>query len=146
MKKLSIILIAVLGIFTFSSCDDFLDMKPTNQLESSDAINTAADAKVFMNGIMTKLSSSNLYGLNLFLYADAKGGDLTIFSQGRGSDGLYSFNHNPNSGSYSGFRTTSYNTILQLNNLIANIEKLEANPEVTEDFDDMKGQALTIRA
>lgn len=146
MKKLSIILIAVLGIFTFSSCDDFLDMKPTNQLESSDAINTAADAKVFMNGIMTKLSSSNLYGLNLFLYADAKGGDLTIFSQGRGSDGLYSFNHNPNSGSYSGFWTTSYNTILQLNNLIANIEKLEANPEVTEDFDDMKGQALTIRA
>ena len=145
MKKLSIILVAVLGIFTFSSCEDFLDMKPTNQLASSEAINTAADAKVFMNGIMTRLSSSNLYGLNLFLYADAKGGDLTIFSQGRGSDGLYSFNHNPNSGSYSGFWTTSYNTILQLNNLIENIAKLEAEG-ASEDFGDMKGQALTIRA
>lgn len=145
MKKLSIILVAVLGIFTFSSCEDFLDMKPTNQLASSEAINTAADAKVFMNGIMTRLSSSNLYGLNLFLYADAKGGDLTIFSQGRGSDGLYSFNHNPNSGSYSGFWTTSYNTILQLNNLIDNIAKLEAEG-ASEDFGDMKGQALTIRA
>ena len=55
MKKLSIILIAVLGIFAFSSCEDFLDMKPTNELESSDAINTAADAQVFMNGVMTRM-------------------------------------------------------------------------------------------
>ena len=146
MKKLSIILIAVLGIFAFSSCEDFLDMKPTNQLESSDAINTAADAQVFMNGVMTRLSSSNLYGLNLFLYADAKGGDLTIFSQGRGSDGLYSFNHQPSSGAWSGFWTTSYNLLLQVNNLIANIEKLEANPDNKEDFGNMKGQAYTIRA
>ena len=146
MRKLSIILIAALGIFTFSSCEDFLDMKPTNQLESSEAIKTAADAQVFMNGIMTRMSSSNLYGLNLFLYADAKGGDLTIFSQGRGSDGLYSFNHQPSSGSYSGFWTTSYNLILQLNNLLTNIEALEADPNTSEDFSNMKGQAYTLRA
>lgn len=121
-------------------------MKPTNQLESSEAIKTAADAQVFMNGIMTRLSSSNLYGCNLFLYGDTKGGDLTIFSQGRGSDGLYSFNHNPSSGSYSGFWTTSYNLILQLNNLLTNIEALEADPNNSEDFSSMKGQAYTIRA
>ena len=146
MRKLSIILIAALGIFTFSSCEDFLDMKPTNQLESSEAIKTAADAQVFMNGIMTRLSSSNLYGCNLFLYGDTKGGDLTIFSQGRGSDGLYSFNHEPSSGAWSGFWTTSYNLILQLNNLLSNIEKLEADPNNSEDFSSMKGQAYTIRA
>ena len=146
MKKLSIILIAVLGIFAFSSCEDFLDMKPTNQLESSEAIKTAADAQVFMNGVMTRLSSSNLYGVNLFLYGDAKGGDLTIFSQGRGSDGLYSFNHEPSSGSWSGFWTTSYNLLLQVNNLISNIEKLESDPNNSEDFGNMKGQAYTIRA
>ena len=146
MKKLSIILIAVLGLFTFSSCDDFLNMTPTNQLESSDAIKTAADAEVFMNGIMTKMSSSSLYGCNLFLYGDTKGGDLTIFSQGRGSDGLYSFNHNPSSGSYSGFWTTSYNLILQLNNLLGNIEAIEANPDNSENFDNIKGMALTLRA
>ena len=146
MKKLSIILIAVLGVFAFSSCEGFLDMKPTNQLESSEAIKTAADAEVFMAGVMTRLSSSNLYGVNLFLYGDTKGGDLTIFSQGRGSDGLYSFNHEPSSGAWSGFWTTSYNLILQLNNLLSNIEKLEADPNNSEDFGNMKGQAYTIRA
>lgn len=146
MKKLSIILIAVLGVFAFSSCEDFLDMKPTNQLESSEAIKTAADAEVFMAGVMTRLSSSNLYGVNLFLYGDTKGGDLTIFSQGRGSDGLYSFNHEPSSGSWSGFWTTSYNLILQLNNLLANIEALEADPNNSEDFGNMKAQAYTVRA
>ena len=146
MKKLSIILIAILGVFAFSSCEDFLNMKPTNQLESSEAIKTAADAEVFMAGVMTRLSSSNLYGVNLFLYGDTKGGDLTIFSQGRGSDGLYSFNHEPSSGAWSGFWTTSYNLILQLNNLLSNIEALEADPNNTEDFGNMKGQAYTIRA
>lgn len=146
MKKLNIILLAVLGVFALASCDDFLDMQPTNQAESSEAIKTAADAQIMMNGIMSKMTSSSLYGRNITLYADAKGGDLTIYSAGRGNDGLYSFNHAPATGSYSGFWTVGYNIILQLNNLLANIELLEANPDISENFDDIKGQAYTLRA
>ncbi len=146
MKKLSIILIAVLGIFTFSSCEDFLNMEPTNQLESVDAIKTAADAEVFMTGVMSRLTSGNYYGRNMFLYGDAKGGDLTIYSQGRGYDYLYSFNHTPSSGAGSGFWSTGYDIVLQLNNLLNNIEKMESDPENTEDFGDMKGRAQTLRA
>ena len=146
MKKISIILIAVLGIFTFSSCEDFLNMEPTNQLESVEAIKTAADAEVFMTGVMSRLTAGNYYGRNMFLYGDTKGGDLTIYSQGRGYDYLYSFNHTPSSGSGSGFWSTGYDIILQLNNLLNNIEKMEANPENTEDFGDMKGRAQTLRA
>ena len=78
------------------------------------------------------------------MYGDAKGGDLTIYSAGRGLDNLYSFNHSATSGNYSGFWTTGYYCILQINNLLENIAKLEAAGSTGFSF--YKGQALTLRA
>lgn len=145
MKNIKFILIAVLGIFAVSSCDDFLDKKPTNSADSASMIVTANDAQLVLNGVMSKMLSSSYLGRNMFLYADAKGGDLTIESQGRGMDYLYTFGHEATSGTCSGFWTQGYNIIMQLNNLIANIDELVA-AGTEEDFDDAKGQALTYRA
>ena len=143
MKRINI-LFALFCILVLSSCDAFLDKKPTNSGESSSMIKTEADAQLALNGIMEKMISSSYLGRNMFLYADAKGGDLTIESQGRGSDNLYTYGHSPESGTYSGFWTQGYNIIMQLNNLITNIEALnEAGTE--EDFDDALGQAYTYR-
>lgn len=141
--KSFIIIILFLG---FSSCDDdFLDVTPSNSGDASTSIETLADAEVMLTGIMSNLTSSSYYGRNFIIYAEAKGGDLTTVSMGRGLDGLYSFNHSPSTGSNSGFWNSIYSSILQANNLIVNIEKLEAAG--TEDnFDDVKGQALTARA
>lgn len=144
MKKLNIILFAVC-LISLASCKDFLDVKPTNQADASTSIQTGADAQVFMNGIMRKMSSSSYYGRNFFMYADAKGGDFAISSQGRGLDGLYTFNHAPSSGSYSGFWEQIYHCILQVNTLLENIANLEKDPEA-EDLSEYKGQALTLRA
>ena len=66
----------------------------------SDALATTRDAEVAINGIMNKMSASTYYGRNMLLYADAKGGDLTIYANGRGNDNLYTFNHTPTSGTY----------------------------------------------
>lgn len=145
MNKIKSVIIIILFL-GFSSCDDdFLDVAPSNSGDASTSIQTLADAKVMLTGIMSGMTSSNYYGRNFMLYADAKGGDLTTISMGRGLDGLYSFNHSPTSGSYSGFWNSIYYGILQTNNLILNIEKLEeAGAEA--NFDDVKGQALTARA
>jgi hypothetical protein len=80
------------------------------------------------------------------LYADAKGGDFAIRSQGRGLDALYTFNHSASSNSYSGFWSQIYNCILQANNLLLNIEKIEADGKGSTALSDYKGQALTARA
>jgi len=144
MKKKSLYIIA-LASFSLLACKDFLDVKPTNSTDSSVTIQTIADAEVMINGLSQKLIQSTLYGRNMLLYADAKGGDLTIVSQGRGLDALYVFNHSVNTNSYSGFWTDGYNAILQTNNIIKSINELEANG--TElDFRNYKGQALTLRA
>lgn len=143
MKKYKIILLGLLTISLYS-CKDFLDVKPTNSADADEAIKTPKDASVAINGVMRLMTSSDYYGRNFLIYGDAKGGDFTIVSQGRGLDGLYTFNQSPSTGSYSGFWTHIYNNLLQVNNLLENIAKQEA-AGVT-GFDSAKGQALTARA
>lgn len=138
-------LIASLFVLSFGSCEGFLDVEPSNSGDSETSVLTPSDATVMINGLMSKLTDFDYYGRNFIMYGDTKGGDLTIYSAGRGLDGLYTFNHSASSGSYSGFWIQIYHCILQANSLLASIESLEA--EGTEyDFSDHKGQALTARA
>lgn len=144
MKKINILFV-ILCIFAMTSCDSFLDMKPSNSGNADGAIQTAKDAEVFINGLMSKMSSSSYYGRNFIMYGDTKGGDLAIASQGRGLDDLYTFNHSASSGSYSGFWSQMYHCILQINSLLENMERLEKEGS-SENFSEYKGQALTARA
>ncbi len=143
MKKINIFLLGLL-IIGLSSCKKFLDIKPSNSGDSDLAIQTPADAQVMVNGIMRSMTSSDYYGRNFLMYGDAKGGDFTIYSQGRGLDNLYSFNHSATNGSYVGFWSQIYFSILQTNNLLENIAKLEVKEPTA--FNSTKGQALTARA
>jgi hypothetical protein len=145
MKKIKIILGAFLIVAIASCSKDFLDVTPTNAGDANESINTASDANRMIIGLMSNMISSDYYGRNFIMYGDAKGGDLTIFSQGRGLDGLYTFNHSPSNGSYSGFWEQIFHSVLQANNIIAGIEKLKSAGS-TEDFDSYLGQALTARA
>lgn len=136
---------AILLVFSCFSCKDFLDVKPTNSGDSESSIQTAADAQVMTNGLMRLMTSSDYYGRDFIMYGDAKGGDLTIASQGRGLDALYTFNHTQTANNYSSFWTQLYDGILQANTLLENIERVEQEG-TTEDFSSYKGQALTARA
>ena len=47
MKKIyHLLALVILGAFTFTSCDDFLDMQPTNSGNAEGAVGTVADAQV----------------------------------------------------------------------------------------------------
>ncbi len=144
MKK-SFIITCLFAALISTSCSDFLDVEPTDSTEAPTAITTAKDAQVVINGLMSKLTDEDYYGRTFPLYADAKGGDLTIGSQGRGYDALYVFNHAESTNSYDGLWSQGYHCLLQVNNLLAAIETMKAQGS-TEDFDDKIGQALTLRA
>lgn len=144
MKTIKYIISAIACVVLLSSCEDFLDMQPSNAVNASSAIKTTDDAQTAINGVMRAMTSSSYYGRDFFLYGDAKGGDLTIYAQGRGRDNLYAFNHSATSGSYSAFWSRGFYCIMQLNNLIENISALQA--EGKTGFDDYLGQAYTLRA
>lgn len=145
MKKINILFPIIMCTLALSSCEKFLDVKPTNSGDSSVSVTTAQDAEVIINGLMSRLTSYTYYGRNFLLYADAKGGDLAIASQGRGSDALYVFSHSASSNSYSAFWIQMYNCIRQINNLLENIDNIE-KAGTDDDFSRYKGQALTARA
>lgn len=145
MKKINILLAAICVVLTVS-CEGFLDVKPSNSAAAETSITTAADAKVIMNGIMSKMTSYSYYGRNFIMYGDAKGGDFALRSQGRGLDALYTFNHSPSSNAYSGYWIQIYHCLAQVNNLLVNIEKIEAEGSSTNTLLIYKGQALTLRA
>ena len=145
MKKINILLAAICVVLTMS-CEGFLDVKPSNSAAAETSITTAADAKVIMNGIMSKMTSSNYYGRNFIMYGDAKGGDFALRSQGRGLDALYTFNHSASSNSYSGYWSQIYHCLAQVNNLLVNIQKIEDAGNSTSALLVYKGQALTLRA
>src|SRR5262245_43169159 len=94
--------------FGLFSCNKTLDVEPTNQVNANASIKTPADAQIMINGIMRAMSNSDYYGRNFILYGDAKGGDMTIPSSGRGNDGLYTFNHSATSGNYSSYWSQIY--------------------------------------
>src|SRR5699024_10765861 len=91
------------------------------------------------------LSAAEYYGSNFPLYGDVKGGDLAVYSQGRGFDYLYAFNHSAESNPFSSVWTQGYHVLVQINNLLESIERIEAEGS-PEDFSNSKGQALTARA
>lgn len=142
-NRLRIFIFSMLALGLFS-CKKTLDVEPTNQVNANASIKTPADAQIMLNGILRSMSSSDYYGRNFLLYGDAKGGDMTIPSQGRGNDGLYTFNHSATTGSYSGYWSQIYFSLLQVNNLLENIARLEATGAT--GYNTYKGQALTLRA
>jgi hypothetical protein len=146
MKKITLSIIAIIGLVAATSCEGFLDLQPTNSAAAESAINTPADAKVILNGVMRSMTAADYYGRNFFLYGDVKGGDVAVVSLGRGNDALYTFNHSATSNAYMGYWSQIYYCLLQLNNLLANIDRMEAEGNASATLSDYKGQALTLRA
>ncbi len=142
--KRSFYIAALIGTLLVCACEDFLNMQPTDSSNAEEAVTSVQEAEEMMNGIMRKMTASSYYGRRMLLYADAKGGDLTIYSAGRGEDALYTFNHSATSSTYFDMWETGYTLIAQANNLLENIERLEAAGESGYGF--IKGQALTLRA
>jgi hypothetical protein len=145
MNTIKILLICLLAGSLFS-CNKFLDVTPTNQVDATTSVKTPADAQTMLNGIYRSMTNANYYGRIFVLYGDAKGGDFVIPTGGggRGDDALYTFNHTANSNSYSGCWQQIYFIIAPVNNLIQNITNLEAGGAT--GFDSYMGQALTLRA
>jgi len=144
MKAMKIFLAGVMAL-SLSSCKDFLDVEPTNMGKVETSIQTPADAQIMVNGLMNSMTDVNYYGRNFIMYGDAKGGDLAVYSQGRGLDALYTFNHTATTNSFSGTWLQIYNGIHQANNILERIATVEATAP-NASFDTYKGQALTARA
>ncbi len=148
MKKLLSIIFCI-SVFFLSSCDEFLELTPTNSIVASKALTTVNEATVAMNGIYNRITYSNYYGQRMTKYADMRGGDLYVPSNGRSDDSFFLFNHEESRNNYGTMWDVIYKVIMLCNNVIENIENGNVTTTTSAQeaaLNDVKGQALAIRA
>ena len=66
MKKIyTIIFVSCLAAISFSSCSDWLDVRPADEIKEEYLFETGNGYRTALNGIYRKLATFDLYGSNL---------------------------------------------------------------------------------
>lgn len=147
MKKVFYFIIAAMALTGFNSCEGFLSQTSTNEVADSDVFTDAAGLENARIGLYNCLQSQYYYGGYYQLIADAysdngtTGGydnlDLDELGYKEASaDNIYIEN----------VWIAIYNTIYTANQILANIDNIQDETLSDEVSDDIKGEALAIRA
>lgn len=148
MRKLYYLAACLLALCT--SCSDWLDVKPKTNVEEEDLFKNEQGFKEALTGIYIKMSETQLYGRELTY------GFLSQLAQNYLSDGneladyyedtWYTYPSTRTETYINDFWTEGYNTIANINNLLANIES-RGDVIVTDGYHDLiKGEALGLRS
>lgn len=65
MKKIIILILAILGIGTFTACKKWLDVKPEDKFLEKDLFSTKQGFEDVMNGVYISIANNNMYGARL---------------------------------------------------------------------------------
>lgn len=157
MKKIKYIALCMM-IILFNSCgNDWLDLQPSTSIETEGSLTELRDFEFILNGAYSSMQSSNYYGADMVCYGDLRGDDVKSYKSSSTNVSYYLFKYNKTNGP-SGFWGMYYGRAKNLNVLLRDIEKVEIVPdrEITtptmlkmteqEYFNDLKGEALAIRA
>lgn len=147
MKRIYLFSTIASLLFLFSACgNDWLDeMKPQTESETEKSLTTLTEAEYALNGIYDLYRQYEYYGARFTFYADAKGEDM----QARGDSKrvakyyLFSFNAVDAPSTYWAY---PYEAIRNANNVITFAEKYTATDSEKTQFNNIYGQALTMRA
>ncbi len=144
MKKTLYFLI--LSVFFFASCsEDWIDLKPTTQVISLEAIKNLVDADYAVNGIYSTFQSYEYYGARMQYYADVTGDDMQATGTNKRSSQYYMMISNTDN-VYTSLWAMPYRVIRYANNILAQIDGLQVTVAEEAKKNDIKGQALSLRA
>ena len=136
MKKLNKIYIACLGtLVLLNACNKQLNLQPFQSVSQNQALTTAADVQVTLVGAYNRASQSDLYGGGAFLYPDLLATQTEITWQGtfQGLTQMTDQQITIDNGFVNGTWADGYQVINQVNNVLANLSKVDtANAGRTE--------------
>jgi hypothetical protein len=146
MNKIKIFGILVLASLAAVSCKDALNQMPNTEIV--EGVYDVASAEAAMIGVYNVLQSTSLYGTNMSIFGDLRGGDMrpTSSSSSR-TTGHYEFNNRtPDNGPGGSFWSLSYSALNRVNSIITayNNEMVTDGTEAARN--DILGQALAMRA
>lgn len=146
MQKKNILLIGFIFLLTFSSCSDWLDVKPKMQVEREELYQSEKGFESALVGCYAKLKRGSLYGKTLTF------GDIEYLAQHWIANETYQLFKDFDYGSdfvkniIETIYKDMYNTIAQTNDLLYYIEKNKSVFADTNSYNLIKGEALAMRA
>ena len=149
MKKKINICIATCLIFFMCSCsNDWLNVPPATSLSSLDAVENFNDVNSLLvgmyHGLRATSSTYEYYGATFIHYGDVRGDDMQARDPGMRTSVNYEMSYTVNNAP--NIWTRPYDVIHRANEVIFAINDGKANDGAKADVDDVKGQALTVRA
>lgn len=147
MKQFYLFSTIVSFLFLFSACgNDWLDeMTPQTSAETEKSLTTLTEAEYALNGIYDLYRKYEYYGARFTYYADAKGEDMQARGDSKRVAKYYLFTFNAVDAP-SNFWSYPYKAIRNANNILSFTEKYTAIDSEKKKFDNIRGQALTMRA
>lgn len=127
-----------------SSCEDFLDLTPTDNLTDENALVSLDDFRQALNGCYSGLTSRGYYGGAYIVAADRMSDDLRRSSENLGEGvQMHSYTFNASTTEPAAIWTQLYAVINRANIVIGRIDGVEGSQGAKNS---LKGQALFIRA
>ena len=145
MKKLSILL---LGVFALWGCSENLTQSPSDQLPSTDAIQSLTDLNNAVNGAYQRMAvSQGSYAGYYGRYADGAGGDLKYLQSANHYSPIIRLQCDQNSEFSDQAYYDIYVSVARINDILTVYDKVpaETNAEKAKK-NDLKGQLLALRA
>ncbi|GAA3963914.1 RagB/SusD family nutrient uptake outer membrane protein [Mucilaginibacter dorajii] len=129
-------------VAALSACNKELNLKPHDQIESDQAINTSADVQSILIGAYNRAGGSDVYGGGFFLEPDLMGSQSAITWQGTFQDltNMVDQQITINNAFVNSMWYNAYRIINQANYVIANVSKVDAASR-----DNTEGQAEFLR-
>lgn len=144
---LKVCLFALLPLF--ASCDDWLDVKPKTQIESSEMFSSETGFKDVLNGVYLNISSASMYGREMTYGLVDVIGDVyygaynnPVYSRAKSHDYTYSGVESR----INSIWQDSYTSIAMLNELLSQMETADRGLFSRDNYNVIKGEALGLRA
>jgi hypothetical protein len=140
--KSKIYIYALLLIWGFSSCEDFLETSPTDFLAPSNYYETEGQLNFARASVYDVLGAWGLYGAAAqYLYAWE--GDIGYMNRRTLTTGPWNYNFSAADRYNSGYWSNLFNGINRANNVLENVDK---NPKIDQEYrDEIKGEVLFLR-
>jgi tetratricopeptide (TPR) repeat protein len=144
MKKILYVL-SILTVFCISCSEDWLELRPTTDIVTTEAIKTINDATYAINGIYSNFQSYEYYGARMQYYGDVTGDDMQATGTNKRSSDYYMMMTNTDN-IYTSLWSMPHKVIRYANIILAQIDGLSVKTAEIAQRDDIKGQALALRA
>jgi len=141
MKYIYSLLLAAM-LLGFSSCENFLDRKPSTSIDADDAITNIKNARVALNGMYSAFKSSSYYGRTMTVVPDIMSDEtFSVIGYSNTYGEMYKWSYTAGSGSSPW--GVMYATIIRSANIINKIDAIEGDSLQKVSI---KGEALLGRA